>query len=170
MMQCLTCGASMETRRENYAYTASGLAHITLQQVEVSRCPACGEWEVAIPHIEALHQAIATAIVQQQARLAPADIRYLRTYLGWSGAECAAHLGVTPETISRWERGVTAIGGQAERLLRVLVAYLGAIPTEAVIPLPDSVEAAEAPRLDLAWQPETNEWHVVIREEVSALA
>ncbi len=114
----------METRRENYHYTASGLPHVTLQQVEVSRCPVCGETEVAIPHIEALHRAIAAVLVQKRARLAPEEIRYLRKYLGWLGVDFAAHMGVTPETVSRWERSTTPMGGQADRLLRLLVVNL----------------------------------------------
>ena len=123
-MLCLVCGASIETRRENYRYTASGLPHVTLQQVEVSRCPVCGETEVTIPHIEALHRAIAAVLIQKRARLAPEEIRYLRKYLGWSGVDFAAHMGVTPETVSRWERGTTPMGGQADRLLRLLVVNL----------------------------------------------
>ena len=123
-MLCLNCGASMETHCENYHYTASGLPHVTLQQVEVSRCPNCGETEVAIPHIEALHRAIATALVVKRARLAPEEIRFLRKYLGWSGVDFAAYMGVAPETVSRWEQGKTPMGGQADRLLRVLVMQL----------------------------------------------
>jgi putative transcriptional regulator len=120
-MLCLICGTPMETRRENYQYTASGLPHVTLQQVEVSRCPNCGETEVAIPHIEALHRAIATALVRKPARLAPAEIRFLRKSLGWSGSDFADRLGIAPETVSRWEQGKTPMGATADRLLRLLV-------------------------------------------------
>jgi len=70
-MKCCTCGAQMETRREDYLYTASGLSAVTLQQVEVSRCPSCGESKVALPQIEALHQAIAAMLVRKRARVAP---------------------------------------------------------------------------------------------------
>lgn len=114
----------MESRRENYHYTASGLPHVTLQHVEVSRCPACGETEVAIPHIEALHRAIANVLVRKPARLAPEEIRYLRKYLGWSGVDFAAHMGVRPETVSRWEQSKDPIGPIADRLLRLLVVTL----------------------------------------------
>jgi putative zinc finger/helix-turn-helix YgiT family protein len=120
-MKCLICGASMDTRRENYPYRASGLPHVTLEQVEVSRCPVCGETEVSIPHIEALHRAIAVALVRKPARLASEEIRFLRKYLGWSGVDFAAYIGVTPETVSRWEQGKTPMGTTADRLLRMLV-------------------------------------------------
>ena len=124
---CIECGAGMETRRENYRYTASGLPHVTLHQVEVSRCPHCGETEVAIPHIEALHRALAKAIIQHPTRLAPEEIRYLRKYLGWAGVDFAAIMGVDPATVSRWERGATPMGPQADRLLRTLVVNLAPV-------------------------------------------
>ena len=123
-MLCLVCGASIETHRENYRYAASGLPHVTLQQIEVSRCPVCGETEVAIPHIETLHRAIAAVLIAETCPTRSEEIRYLRKYLGWSGVDFAAHMGVTPETVSRWERGTTPMGGQADRLLRLLVVNL----------------------------------------------
>jgi hypothetical protein len=48
-MTCLQCGAEMRMKRENCKYDASSLPGITLLGVEVSRCPKCGEHEVAIP-------------------------------------------------------------------------------------------------------------------------
>jgi transcriptional regulator with XRE-family HTH domain len=44
---------------------------------------------------------------------------------GWSGVDFAKHMGVTPETVSRWESAehLKPMGGTAERLLRLAVAY-----------------------------------------------
>ena len=120
-MTCLVCGAEMQTQRENFRYDACGLPGITLIGVEVSRCPQCGEFEVAIPQIDDLHKTIAHKRIRKTSRLDAAEIRYLRKYLGWSGADFAEHMGVRPETISRWERGAEAIGPQADRLLRLMV-------------------------------------------------
>lgn len=121
-MKCVTCSAPMKSKRENYRYEASGLPYVTLEGVEVSRCPACGETEVAIPAIEQLHRVIAGALIRKRGRLAPAEVRFLRKYLGWSGADFARHMGTTQETVSRWENGPTPIGASADRLLRLLVA------------------------------------------------
>lgn len=120
-MKCVECGGAMKTRRENYQYAASGLPGITLRGVEVRRCPRCGATEVAIPRIEDLHRAIAQALIGKPSRLAPEEVRYLRKYLGWSGADYAAHMGTTPETVSRWETGAAPMGGTADRLLRLMV-------------------------------------------------
>lgn len=121
-MRCITCGTQIKARRENYRYEASGLPYVTLKAVEVSRCPKCGETEVAIPAIEDLHRVIAAALIRKRGRLAPPEIRFLRKYLGWSGADFARHTGTTPETVSRWEHGTMPMGPAADRLLRLLVA------------------------------------------------
>lgn len=121
-MTCLVCGAEMKTGRENFRYDACGVPGVTLMGVEVSRCPQCGEYEVAIPQIDDLHKAIAKALIRKTSRLDPAEIRYLRKYLGWSGADFATHMGMKPETISRWETGAEPIGPTADRLLRLMVA------------------------------------------------
>jgi putative zinc finger/helix-turn-helix YgiT family protein len=121
-MMCMVCGAEMTTGRENFRYDACGLPGVTLMDVEVSRCPKCGEYEVAIPQIDDVHKAIAQALIRKTSRFDAAEVRYLRKYLGWSGADFAIHMGMTPETISRWERGAEPIGPVADRLLRLMVA------------------------------------------------
>lgn len=121
-MKCFECGASMERRKENYRYDASGLPSIVLESVEVRRCPECGIEEVAIPRIEQLHQVIAESVIHKPARLVGSEVRYLRKYLGWSASDFAKHMGTARETVSRWETGQTRIGPQADRLLRLLVA------------------------------------------------
>ena len=118
-MKCPQCGHPMNTGRENYLYKESGLPNVTLVGIEVSRCPSCGEHEAVIPRIEQLHRVIGTAIARKRPGLTPAEIRFLRKCLGWSGAEFSAHMGVSAETVSRWENGSATMGSAAERLLRL---------------------------------------------------
>lgn len=122
MTTCLACGSRMKTKRENYRYDAVGLPGITLEGVEVSRCGKCGEYEVAIPRLEDLHRAIAHAVISKCERLTPAEIRFLRQQMSWSGAEFAAHMGARRETVSRWENGSAPMGPASDRLLRMIVA------------------------------------------------
>ncbi len=123
-MNCMQCGTRMRSARENHRYDASGLAGVTLVGVEVVRCPKCEEYEVTIPRIEELHRLIALALINKPARLAPVEIRFLRKHLGWSGKSFAAHMGVSPETVSRWEQGQDRMGVSADRLLRLMVVHV----------------------------------------------
>src|SRR5262249_7252553 len=118
--KCLECGTLMKTTRENYNYKTSGLPGVVLHNVQVSRCQNCGEQEVHIPNIEGLHRALALAIVRRRERLSPAEIRFLRKYLDLSSGDFAEHIGVSSETVSRWEQGRKAMGSTADRLLRWL--------------------------------------------------
>lgn len=120
-MKCDLCGAQMKSGRENYRYTESGLDTITLLNMEVRRCPECGEYEVDIPRLDELHRLIAQEVASKKARLTPQEIRLLRKYLGFSGVDFAATLDVTPETVSRWETGKKQMSPVAERALRLMV-------------------------------------------------
>jgi len=111
----------MAARREDFDYRASGLP-VVLAPVEVRRCANCGETEVAIPHIEQLHRVIAETVIGKNTRLMPAEVKFLRKYLGWSGSDFARHIGVTPETVSRWENGHDQMAPPADRALRLMVA------------------------------------------------
>lgn len=120
---CLSCGGRMKSTTETRRYGSH--INVVLDKVPVHRCPSCGEEEIEIPRIEELHAAIAGAIAQKPARLTPGEIRWLRTHLGYSSVDFASLMGVSPETVSRWERaeGGKQMGLPAERLLRVLALH-----------------------------------------------
>lgn len=112
----------MKARKENYRYDECGLKYITLVGLEVTRCPGCGNYEISIPNVEKLHRLIARALIEKMTRLTGGEIRFLRKSLGWSGGDFARHMGVTEETVSRWENDAAPIGPQADRLLRMMIA------------------------------------------------
>lgn len=157
-MTCLQCGAEMRTARENFKYEASGLPGVTLVGVEVSRCPSCGEYEVAIPSIEQLHRVMAVAVARKRAKLTPAEVRFLRKWLGWSGADFAARMGVTPESVSRWETGVLAMGGTADRLLRLMVLSTQPV-ADYSLDLLKEVAQDEAAPIRLGMRADERGWH-----------
>lgn len=120
-MTCLECGAAMRTRREVVPFDKPiGLPSVRLSTF-VARCPRCAAYEVMLPNLEGLYQAIARVLVGKPARLAGAEVRFLRKVLGWSGADFAQHMGTSAETVSRWETDAAPIGPQADRLLRLMV-------------------------------------------------
>lgn len=140
-MKCTVCGHKMNRSRGNITYTS--LPGVTLVGVEIHRCTHCDEQEVAIPRIEALHQALAAQLVRKEGTLAREEIRFLRKLLGWSGVDFARHFGVTPETVSRWESGRKTMGPVAERLLRLSVAATAPVDDYGV---DDLGSIQEAPR------------------------
>lgn len=118
-MKCIQCGTTMTVKRENAPYKA--LPGTVLVGVEVHRCPRCGEYEVAIPAIDELDRVLARAVIESEYRLTGGEVRFLRSYLGYSGADFAKLIGTTPATVSRWENDVQPIGQSSDRLLRTLV-------------------------------------------------
>jgi putative zinc finger/helix-turn-helix YgiT family protein len=126
-MKCVECGAQMRVERRNYRDKMCGLPGVTLLGIEMRYCPKCGEEEVLIPRLQGLHKALAQAVVRKAGRLSAAEVRFLRKHLGWSGSDFAKRIGVSPETVSRWENGREAIGPQADRLLRLMVVYLAPV-------------------------------------------
>jgi len=120
-MRCENCGSQMKSRLENYRYSESGLDTVTLRNVEVRRCPECGEHDVVIPFIEDLHRVIATELAWKRTKLTGSEIRFMRKYMGFSSGDFARVAGTTAETVSRWENGKQPMGPQAERMLRLMV-------------------------------------------------
>ena len=121
--KCLECGTAMNSSIGPHRYSRG--IDVVLQGVETRRCPECGEEEVVIPKIEELHGVISRTIARRSGHLMPREIRFLRTYLGYSSTDFANLLGVTAETVSRWERTSRPqkMGKVAERLLRMLAQF-----------------------------------------------
>ena len=159
-MTCEQCGGLTTTARENFHYTASGLPNVTLVGVLVTRCPKCGAFEVEIPRIEELHRTIARAVVMKSAPLTPGEVRFLRKWLGWSGVDFAAHMGVTPETVSRWETGSLGMGAAADRLIRLMIVTQAPVQDYSLELLKAIDEKATAP-FRLGVEADEKGWHAV---------
>ena len=124
-MKCVMCGRELERPvRATVDYPAD--IPVVLVDVEVMRCPDpdCGEEEVVIPDVERLHALLVEAVAAKQDRLTPAEIRFLRKSMGWSGKDFAHRFDTTAVTVSRWENGASAMNRQAELLLRLLATVL----------------------------------------------
>lgn len=67
-----------------------------------------------------LHRAIAAAIVDKPGTLTAEELRFLRKELLLSQKGLAELIGTKDQTIARWERGLNAVPGIADRLVRAL--------------------------------------------------
>jgi transcriptional regulator with XRE-family HTH domain len=51
------------------------------------------------------------------------ELRGIRKRLGWSQRQVAEAVGVTANSVARWERGEMAIGEPSARLLKFIAAH-----------------------------------------------
>ncbi len=124
-MKCTVCGEGvLKSRRQAYVYREAGLGDgVTLLDVEVRHCSKCGASEPVIPRIAELHRQIALTLTRKPGPLTGREVRFLRTYLGYSSKDFAALIDVRPETASRWETDAQKITLPYDALLRTLVAF-----------------------------------------------
>jgi DNA-binding transcriptional regulator YiaG len=52
--------------------------------------------------------------------MTPTELKQLRALLGWSQARLAHELGVSRNTVARWELGMYKVPGPVARLIRML--------------------------------------------------
>jgi putative zinc finger/helix-turn-helix YgiT family protein len=147
-------------KKETYLYTESGLPNVVLVGVEVRRCPSCGHHEVVLPRVTELHRTIAHAVIRKRSRLSGAEVRYLRKYLGWSGADFARHVGVDPSTVSNWENDKDPIGPSSDRLLRMMVAHGTQVDEYALDEL-TKIENEQKPPIEVRVSPKAKGWEHV---------
>lgn len=121
-MKCLKCGhKEVKETHGVHKYIESGLNNVTLVGVNISECPNCGEREVGIPKILQLHGLIAEILASKTSKLNSSEIRFLRTYLGFSSADFAKELKVTTTTVSRWENDKSPMDQGYELALRSMI-------------------------------------------------
>ena len=124
----------------------------------IRRCAGCGAISVSIPKIEELHRAIARVLILKPTSLAPVEIKFLRKYLGWSGADFAAHMGGKLETISRWENGKLAMSAAADRLLRTMVAMRAPVQSYSLDVLKDITPKKDGKPLRIGLRLDATGW------------
>ena len=107
----------MSTKTTHH-YTESGLPNVWIECQKT--VDDAGETTYIIPAINRIHKAIAQGIVLSDGALTGAEIKFLRTEMGWTQTELGELVHRTRPTIARWESGDGAIDGAADALLRIL--------------------------------------------------
>lgn len=100
-----TCDCSREARRDarlDVEIVVAGVAFAG--RLPGWTCRDCGEQTVDPEAHAALEHAAGLALCRRGYRSGEA-LRHCRLCLGWRGTDLAEALGVSPETVSRWERG-----------------------------------------------------------------
>jgi putative zinc finger/helix-turn-helix YgiT family protein len=94
--------------------------HVFTATVMGQRCDKCGEGLIDGHDVERFELAVARALADAGDTSGEA-FKYARKSIGLTAADLASLLGVTPESISRWENGKHPIDPTALALLALLV-------------------------------------------------
>lgn len=103
-------------------YTACGLDDIYLlngfgvEETDYGR-------GVSVENVDGLHHAIGLHLIEHRKALSPKEFRYLRKQMDLTQAELGAKLGVSDQTVARYEKGETEIAGPADGMVRVLYVF-----------------------------------------------
>ena len=112
-----------------YQYTESGLDNVFLAigaGVQIKDLPS-GK-QVNIRAIDQLHEVIGVSLAKEKKNLSGKEIRFLRQEMLLSQGNLAKLLGVTEQTVHRWETGKADVPKPAEALIRSL--YLDQLKTD----------------------------------------
>lgn len=123
-MKCVMCDNKKLLKKEalTMSYKQCGLDNVTLHGVDYYKCKKCGEEYYGFGKQEQLHALIARVLILKRDLLIGKEIRFLRTYLGYSTTVFAKLTGYEVETLSRIENGKQEISKKFDVLVRALVA------------------------------------------------
>ncbi|ABD27167.1 transcriptional regulator, XRE family [Novosphingobium aromaticivorans DSM 12444] len=93
-----------------------------------------GETFTYVQDREGLHKVIALNLAEHRKTLAPKEIRFMRVAIDHTQSSLAKVLGVSSQTVARWEKGQVEIPGPADRMLRVMV-LMAMLPDEELAKL-----------------------------------
>ena len=124
MEECSNCGAKARVVRGDYVWEDVDLP-VTLKNVEQVKCSKCGNADVVIPRLAQVMRTLAHAVIHKPYRLRGEEVRFLRKYLGMTGADFSALLKVDKTTLSKWENNDDPVGDQSDRLIRAVATALG---------------------------------------------
>lgn len=82
-----------------------------------------GEKFLTITDLDGLHRAIGLHIVLEKKAPTGQEMRFLRTELHLSQAQLASKLGVSDQSVARWEKGHTDIPGTASFAFKALYVW-----------------------------------------------
>ncbi len=118
-MKCPVCDSkNIESKKITHKYKESGLSNITLLNVTQVKCSDCGEEIRRLGDEAQLLSAIASILIRKTTLLKKEELRFLRTFIGYSSTMFSKILSVSKEHYSRIENGKADITQQFDRLIR----------------------------------------------------
>ena len=110
----------MENSPRTYQYSECGLDYVYLVGGFEIQPSAYGD-QLAISNQKGLHRAIWKYLITRKKELTGREVRFLRHEMDMSQPTLAKLLGVTEQTVHKWEMGKTAqVPETASRMIRVI--------------------------------------------------
>jgi len=103
-----------------FHYRACGLDNVYLRSGYEQKIVG-GETYTAVQDADELHTAIAEHLVLRRKLLRGQEVRFLRKFLGWTQADAGDALGVSDQSVARYEKDQVALEGSTDRLFRLYV-------------------------------------------------
>jgi DNA-binding XRE family transcriptional regulator len=107
-MKCPSCQTEMSFGTHPIS-TQIGVHVVANTSVPHERCPACGYYELDAAVGELIEVQAAVVVMTEATQPDPKAVRFARKAMGHSQAGLAEELGLTQETISRYETGALPI-------------------------------------------------------------
>jgi len=105
-----------------HRFKESGLDHVVLHGVRRHHCSNCGEVVFDYGNINQLNLLLADTLLRKKDLLTGPEIRFLRTYVGYSSEMFARIIGLDKTSLSRIENGRSKISNQVNMTVRLGVA------------------------------------------------
>jgi putative zinc finger/helix-turn-helix YgiT family protein len=123
-MLCPSCDAKKAMKVEviTHRFKESGLDNVILDGVKHYRCGECGESIYDYGDLNQLNRVIAETLLRKDGTLSGKEIRYLRSYVGYSSEMFAKILGYDKTSWSRIENERSKISNQVNMSVRWAVA------------------------------------------------
>ncbi len=125
-MRCTRCESKrkLEPKIQNLKYQASGLDNIVIHGVKAYHCDNCGEQYIQYGNHDEIDAVIAEALLKKQKILTGKEIRFLRTWKGYSGQRFAKLLSSSAAHLYRIEAKNSSVNKKFDRLVRLAIMSL----------------------------------------------
>jgi putative zinc finger/helix-turn-helix YgiT family protein len=143
-MRCTECEnkKKLEPKIQTVKYDASGLDNIVISGAKVYHCDNCGERYLQYGNLEEIDAAIADALLKKEGSLTGKEIRFLRTWKGYSGQQFAKLLNSSAAHLYRIEAENGSANDKFDRLVRLAIMSLA---TERNYEIRDMLEGKKKP-------------------------
>lgn len=103
-----------------FQYRACGLDNVYLRSGYDQRMLG-GQIYTSVQDADDLHKAIAEHLALRRKLLKGQEVRFLRKFLSWTQAQAGDALGISDQSVARYEKDQVALEGSADRLFRLYV-------------------------------------------------